>query len=142
MRDIARKHAVDADHAGFYGRIDENNIAHERASRGSVLNARILWTFSAAYNQFHNPVYLEMATLAYEYIRAHLTDPDYGGLYWMADWLGRIQEPHKQVYAQAFGIYGMSEYYRASQNAEVLEQALAGLSHCHRGQIRRLALRR
>jgi cellobiose epimerase len=116
--------AADTNHEGFYGRIDQENIVHKKAPRGSVLNARILWTFSAAYNQFHHPVYLELASRAYQYLRAHLTDPDFGGLYWSVDWQGRIHEPHKQVYAQAFGIYGMSEYFRASQNPEALEQAV------------------
>jgi len=117
--------AVDTKHKGFYGRIDQENIVHKLAPRGSVLNARILWTFSAAFNQFHHPVYLELATRAYQYLRDHLTDPDFGGLYWSVDWQGGVQEPHKQVYAQAFGIYGMSEYFRATQNPEALEQALA-----------------
>jgi len=116
--------AVDGSHEGFYGRINQENIADERAPRGSVLNARILWTFSAAYNQLHHPVYLELATRAYRYLRTYLKDPEFGGLYWSVDWLGRIQDAHKQVYAQAFGIYGMSEYYRASRNPEALEEAL------------------
>ena len=117
--------AADSEGEGFYGRIDEMNIVHEKAPRGSVLNARILWTFSAAYNQFHHPVYLELATRAYQYLRAYLTDQTHGGLYWSVDHLGRPQEAHKQVYAQAFGIYGISEYYRAIQRPEVLEQALS-----------------
>jgi mannobiose 2-epimerase len=53
-----------------------------------------------------------------------MTDLKYGGLFWSVDWLGRTHEPHKQVYAQAFGIYGMSEYYRASGDPQVLEDAL------------------
>ncbi len=119
-----KQFAVDRQRGGFYGRIDEENAIHEKAPRGSVLNARILWTFSAAYNRFQNPVYLELAERAYQYIRDYLTDPVYGGLYWSVDYQGNMLEGHKQVYAQAFGIYGMSEYYRASKNPEALEQAL------------------
>ena len=116
--------AADRDHEGFYGRINEENTVFEQAPRGSVLNARILWTFSAAYNQLQYPVYLELATRAYQYIRTYITDREFGGLYWSVDQHGRMHEPHKQVYAQAFGIYGMSEYYRASRNPEALEEAL------------------
>ena len=117
--------AVDRQQGGFYGRIDGENIIHEKAPKGSVLNARILWTFSAVFNHSQNPVHLELATRAYQYIRDYLTDPVYGGLYWSVDYQGRMMENHKQVYAQAFGIYGLSEYYRATGNPEALEQALA-----------------
>ncbi len=118
------QHAVDQASGGFAGRIDEDNNIQTNAPRGSVLNARILWTFSAAYNHSRNPLHLELATRAYHYIRDYLTDHEYGGLYWSADYQGNRLETHKQVYAQAFGIYGMSEYYRASKEPNALEQAL------------------
>jgi len=116
--------AADRKRGGFYGRIDEENKVHENAPRGSVLNARILWAFSAAFNRSQNHVYLQTADRAYEYIRNYLTDPVYGGLYWSVDYEGKMLQNHKQVYAQALGIYGLSEYYRASKNPEALEQAL------------------
>ncbi len=112
-------------HGGFYGKIDQENKIYERAARGSVLNARILWTFSAAYHYLHRPVYLDLANRAYQWLRNHMTDRKYGGLFWSVDWLGEPQEPHKQVYAQAFGIYGLSEYYRASGDPQALEDALS-----------------
>src|SRR6516225_2771748 len=92
-------------HGGFYGKIDQSNVVFEQAPRGAVLNTRILWTFSAAYNYLRRPEYLEMAGRAYSWIRDHLTDPEYGGLFWSTDCFGRPLEAHKQVYAQAFGIY-------------------------------------
>ena len=113
--------AMDGETEGFVGRIDQDNKIHERAAKGSVLNARILWTFSAAYNFSKNPAHLKLASRAYQYIREFFTDHAYGGLYWSVDFQGRMLETHKQVYAQAFGIYGLSEYYRASKNAEALE---------------------
>ena len=39
---------VDYQQGGFYGRIDGYNVLHPDAEKGAVLNARILWTFSAA----------------------------------------------------------------------------------------------
>jgi len=117
--------AVDREHGGFYGRIDDHNIVHERAPKGSVLHARILWAFSAAYNHTQNPAHLALATRAYQYIRDFMTDREYGGLYWSVSFQGDMLENYKQVYAQAFGIYGLSEYYRATQDAEALELALA-----------------
>ena len=34
---------------GFYGRIDGQGKLHEQADKAVVLNTRILWTYSAAY---------------------------------------------------------------------------------------------
>jgi mannobiose 2-epimerase len=116
---------VDRENEGFVGRVDQENKVHERAARGSVLNARILWAFSAAYTLTKNPVHLELATRAYQYLRKFLTDHIHGGLYWSVDFQGKMLDSHKQVYAQAFGIYGMSEYFRATKNAEALQEALA-----------------
>jgi len=41
--------APDEINGGFYGKIDNDNKVTIEAPKGSVLNARILWTFSAAY---------------------------------------------------------------------------------------------
>jgi len=47
---------------GFHGHIDHENKVVERAGKGAVLNARILWTFSAAYRMYKRPEYLNMAS--------------------------------------------------------------------------------
>jgi len=39
----------DNENGGFYGRIDANEQLHREAEKGAILNARILWSFSAAY---------------------------------------------------------------------------------------------
>ncbi|MEJ0082460.1 MAG: AGE family epimerase/isomerase [Puia sp.] len=94
------------------------------APKGSVLNARILWSFSAAWQQTGNPDHLALANRAFQYISTYLTDPEFGGLYWSVDYQGNILDDRKQVYAQAFGIYGMSEYYRITKDEKALELAL------------------
>ena len=117
------KFALDRPGEGFVGRIDQDNKVQALAPKGSVLNTRILWAFSAAYNYSNNSLHLELAKRAYEYIREFITDKEYGGLYWSVDYLGNMLDGHKQVYAQAFGIYAMSEYYRATKDPKALEQA-------------------
>ena len=49
---------------GFYGRRDGSGSLDADAPKGAVLNARILWTFSAAYRVLRRPEYLETATRA------------------------------------------------------------------------------
>ena len=62
---------VDREHGGFYGRIDAQEVLHKDAEKGAILNARILWSFSAAYRVLRKPEYMEMATYAKEYFIEH-----------------------------------------------------------------------
>src|SRR5665648_1008950 len=68
---------LDNEFGGFVGRRDHFNRQINGASKGVVLNTRILWTFSAAYNFTHNPEYLVLADRAYQYILSliHISEP-------------------------------------------------------------------
>jgi mannobiose 2-epimerase len=109
---------------GFYGKIDNDNQITKEAPKGSVLNARILWSFSAAYNHQAEPGYLEMAERAYQYITNHFIDDEQGGVYWSIDYKGKPLDPKKQVYAISFAIYALSEYYRASKTEAAKQKAI------------------
>ena len=115
---------VDKEHGGFYGRMDGKGVMHPDADKGAILNARILWTFSAAYRVLGKSEYLAMATRAKEYIMEHFIDPEYGGVYWSVDYMGNPVDTKKQFYAIGFVIYGMSEYARATGDREALDYAL------------------
>ena len=114
----------DNEHGGFYGRIDGNNQLHPEAEKGAILNARILWSFSAAYRVLQKEEYLEAATRAKDYLIEHFIDPEYGGVYWSVDYRGEPLDTKKQFYAIAFVIYGLTEYARATGDREALEYAL------------------
>lgn len=114
---------VDLEHGGFYGEINGSNILNKKANKGAVLNARLLWTFSAAYRIFKTPIYLEMASRAYQYLIELFVDTVNGGVFWELDYLGKPVNSKKQVYAQSFALYGLTEYYKVTQNAEVLDWA-------------------
>ena len=116
-------HVVDKENGGFYGRIDGDDQIHAQAEKGAVMNARILWAFSAAYRVLRNPAYLEAATRAKDYFLAHFVDKENGGVYWSVDYQGNPLDTKKQTYAIGFAIYGFSEYARATGDAEALEKA-------------------
>ena len=115
---------VDHENGGFYGRIDGHEVLHPEAEKGAILNARILWSFSAAYRVLRRPEYLEMAAYAKEYFLEHFIDQEYGGVYWSLDCKGVPQDTRKQFYAIGFAIYGLSEYARATGDREALDYAL------------------
>jgi cellobiose epimerase len=114
---------VDLEHGGFYGWANNDGKITKNANKGAVLNTRILWTFSAACTMFHDQQYLEMADRSFEYLMNFFIDKQYGGIYWMLDYKGNPVQSKKQIYAQAFAIYSLSEYFKASGNKMALESA-------------------
>lgn len=113
----------DDTHGGFYGCIDGNNILHEKANKGAILNCRILWTFSTAYRICRNPQYLTIAKRAFDYIQNHFIDKEYGGVVWELDYRGNPINMKKQIYVQGFALYGFSEYYRSTGDKAALDLA-------------------
>ena len=124
IMDYWSRYTVDDANGGFYGKIDQYNQVDLEAAKGSVLNARILWSFSAAYNQDQTTYYLDLAQRAYEYIIDHFIDHEHGGVYWTVDYQGKPFDTKKQVYAIAFTIYGLSEYYIASKDKHAKDWAI------------------
>jgi mannobiose 2-epimerase len=109
---------------GFYGQITGHGQIIPDADKGGILNARILWTFSSAYLQEKNPVYLEMANRAKEFILKYFFDPEMGGTYWKVSYEGQPADTKKQIYSQAFFIYAFTEHYRATGEQSSLQTAI------------------
>ena len=115
---------VDNRRGGFYGRQDGNGTIVEDAPRGAILNARILWSFSAAYRVLRCREYLDIATRARDYMLRHFIDKEYGSVFWSVDADGNPLDTKKQTYAIGFAIYGFSEYARATGDGQALRTAV------------------
>ena len=116
---------TDHEHGGYYGRIDGRDRLDATAPKGAVLNARILWSFAAAYRVLGKPEYLDAAIRARDYIIDHFIDHEQGGVYWSVDYLGQPLDTKKQTYAIGFVIYGMSELARATGDKKALDCAIS-----------------
>eukprot|EP01118_Nematostelium_gracile_P015111 TRINITY_DN5_c0_g1_i1.p1 TRINITY_DN5_c0_g1~~TRINITY_DN5_c0_g1_i1.p1 ORF type:complete len:400 (-),score=60.66 TRINITY_DN5_c0_g1_i1:4285-5484(-) len=114
---------VDQESGGFYGKISNDNSVERTAAKGAVLNARILWSFAAAHN-LNAEHSLELADRAYDYIVNHFIDQEFGGVYWTVDYKGQPADTKKQVYAVAFTIYALSEYYLAKGDQKIKGHAI------------------
>jgi mannobiose 2-epimerase len=126
-------HTPDEEHGGFYGALTNDLVVNNDAPRSAVLTARILWTYSTAYRMYHDARYLTMARRAYDYLACKFWDHDYGGAYWTLDQWSCPSNDRKHIYAQAFAIYGLAEFYRATDDPQslALAQQLFDLIETH-----------
>lgn len=114
----------DIDNGGFFGQMTGEESLNPEAEKGAILNARILWTYSAAYRLLKKEEYLTMATRAKRYVIDKFFDKEFGGVYWSLDKNGNPLDTKKQIYALGFAIYGLSEYHRATGDKEALDYAI------------------
>ncbi|PAP76000.1 AGE family epimerase/isomerase [Rubrivirga marina] len=114
---------LDDEHGGFVGRIDGHGRRVPEAAKGSVLNARILWTFAAACRALGTDRWCAEADRACDALRTHFADPEHGGVYWTVAPDGTPVDDKKQVYAQAFTIYALAEHVRQRGDGEALAWA-------------------
>ncbi len=114
---------VDAKNGGFIGRINHYGEKDWKAPKGVVLSARVLWAFSSAYLNRGDEKYKKAANQAYKYLVDNFCDTENGGLIWEVDYKGNPLNKRKQTYAQGFGIYAFSEYYKSTGEKEGLEYA-------------------
>ena len=109
---------------GFYGEVKADGTVLRDASRGVILNARIIWSFAAAYQAIPDKEYLLAAIHAKDWFLKHFCDHKYGGVYWSVAADGTREDTKKQLYAQGFAIYGLSELYKVTKDDEVLKAAV------------------
>jgi cellobiose epimerase len=117
------QYMIDNRNGGFYGSVNNENIPDSTAAKGIVLNSRILWAFSAAYNFMPKKSYSEFAERAFRYIINHFVDHEYGGVYWSVDATGKMLDGKKQIYGLAFCLYGVSEFFKIRRNGMALQLA-------------------
>jgi alpha-L-fucosidase 2 len=126
---------ADYRNGGFYGRIDAADKVYPDEEKGGILNARILWTYSSAYRILKDTSYIPIAKRAKDYIIEHFIDKKYGGAYRSVKSNGDPADTRKQTYTQSFFIYGLSEYYRATGDAEALKYARQIYELCEKNAI-------
>lgn len=99
----------------------------EPGSRQLVGQTRMIWGFSHAHLWgLSSPErdYLQAARQGFQFLQKHFLDPENGGYYWTTDEAGNPTNRHKMIYGQAFVIYSLVEYYRASRDPRALTAAL------------------
>ena len=112
----------DDENGGYVGLVDYDLTRHPEAVKGCILNSRILWFFSETYRALGDEKLLREADHAYEML-LKMTDEKNGGVYWALNGDGTVSDGTKHTYNQAFAIYALAAYYRASGREEALKRA-------------------
>lgn len=108
---------------GFTGFMDSDLSVDKNAEKGVILHSRILWFYSNAYLELKDEALLDNARHCYEFMTKYCVDKEYGGVYWSVNADGSVKDDVKHTYCQAFFIYALASYYRASGDKSALELA-------------------
>ena len=117
--------ALDLEHGGWMAWLSNDLKPDRTKPKGLIVNARILWAFSAVHQLRPEPIYRQMADRAFDFVMDRFWDAEYGGAFWRLDDTGRVIDDSKKIYGQAFYIYALSEYCRALGAPAALERATA-----------------
>lgn len=113
----------DNEFGGWYGEVDSSLNVNKKAEKGVILHSRILWFYSNAYMTLKDPLLLDNAKHAFEFLTEKCYDKEYGGVYWMMNYDGTPADDMKHSYCQAFFIYALASYYRACGDKNALDIA-------------------
>lgn len=113
----------DETHGGYISYVGMDLVVDREAFKGCILNSRILWTFSTAARVLDDPSYLPYAKHAFDFMKAFV-DEENGGLYWSVTYDGKPLDTTKHTYCQAFAVYGLAAYARATGEDEPLLMAM------------------
>jgi len=126
MNDILpfwRSRTVDERRGGFIGEMSNDLRIRDDTPKGLILNARLLWSFSAFYRHTRDERDRVLARRAYEYLITRFLDERHGGYFWELDPAGNVLDDKKKIYGQAFCIYALAEYHRAFDEPAAMRQA-------------------
>jgi mannobiose 2-epimerase len=123
FRDELERHAIDPDNGGVLGWLDRAGKPIPPGTKSLVQQARVVWSFAAAYRRYPNPTYRQIATHTLRFMRKRLADPEHRGFFWMTDRRGRVTNRMKHMYGQAFAIYALGEYARAFSDEQAEQEA-------------------
>lgn len=114
----------DTQYGGYFGYMDYEQKIDPTYEKGCILNSRILWFFSNAYQLLGMENLKADAEHAYRFLKEYCLDAEYGGIYWSLTYDGQRKDDTKHTYNQAFAIYALSSYYDAVGEKEALQIAM------------------
>jgi mannobiose 2-epimerase len=123
--DFYLPHCVDREHGGYYESLVDGKFG-PTGEKFVTLQARQLWFFSTlATAGIEREAALAAARPGCEFLASKFRDRQHGGYFAKVSDDGRPTDRRKHVYLNAFVLYGLSAYHRASGDAAALAAAQA-----------------
>jgi mannobiose 2-epimerase len=119
--------AIDRERGGYVLADDAAGPARPATEKQIVTQARMVWGFAHVHRKGYRDAkrnYLEASRHGYRFLLDKFLDREHGGYYWKTDLTGRPVNDRKYLYGEAFVVYALVEYHRASGDAAALRQAL------------------
>jgi mannobiose 2-epimerase len=114
---------VDQTHGGYFETLRGGRFAHS-GEKFLVLQARQLWFFSTLAAEGIEPEAARAAAKAgYDFLEGHMRDRRHGGYFAKVADDGRPTDTRKHAYLNAFALYGLTAYHRATGDAAALAAA-------------------
>ncbi|MBN2474899.1 MAG: AGE family epimerase/isomerase [Pirellulales bacterium] len=122
---------LDKEGGGFFENFSEDWTRQPADTKFIVFQARMTWTAAAVAAKYprHRERFLSYARHGLAFLAGPMWDRRHGGFLERAAPDGRPdpnQLPWKQMYGQAFGIYGAAEAYRVTGDRKALDLAIQG----------------
>ncbi|MEA3461495.1 MAG: AGE family epimerase/isomerase [Bacteroidota bacterium] len=119
---------IDTLNGGYHSNFTRNwSLEEESGNRALVQQARHVWATSLIYEYYPEHMeYLDYAENGFRFLKEAMWDQEFGGFHAYCTREGTPVESsihEKKIYGQAFGVYGLSQYYRVSHDPDALELA-------------------
>ncbi|MEP6950077.1 MAG: AGE family epimerase/isomerase, partial [Ginsengibacter sp.] len=88
-----------------------------------VTQSRHIWSTANAAIFYKDTSYISMSRHGFYFLRDKMWDDTYGGFYTLVARDGTVKSTIKEAYGNAFGIYGLSAYYKCSLDTAALNLA-------------------
>ncbi len=117
---------IDTVNGGYHSNFTRDwSPAEGPGDRALVQQARHVWATSLIYEKYPGKKeYLDYAAGGFRFLRDAMWDEGYGGFHAFCTEEGAPVERSindKKIYGQAFALYGLSQYYRISNDPEALQ---------------------
>jgi|SRR5690606_39189905 len=117
---------LDTEDGGYFTTITYDFKVGDNQDKMIVTQSRHLWVTSQAAMHYNESRFLNYAEHGFDFLKTKMWDANHGGFYDLVDEKGvpiETEKPKKTAYGNAFAIYGLAAYYKASGNKQALELA-------------------
>ncbi|VEU83306.1 AGE family epimerase/isomerase [Acholeplasma hippikon] len=107
---------------GFFGDVKNDGTIQINASKGALLQLRILWFYSRLYQVYPKDEVKTYAKHAYDFVSKYLITNK--GTIWEVGSDFKVTDDTIHIYYQAFTVYALTTYYESFKDKEALKKAL------------------